>query len=103
VFAPSEQVFFFGIGEKTLPLRPLKDQLEAPARVRPETEEGQVAAYAQILQNIDTLKELGRIQLDTRPGIYIYEIVHRDYRQTERHTKACGRPCLVSEVLAVPV
>lgn len=82
IFPSNEQVFFFGIGEKTLPLKPLKDQLETPARKRPETEEGQMLAYEEIKANIDTLKKLGRIRLEEEPGIFIYEIVHRDYRQT---------------------
>ena len=82
VFPGDEQVFFFGIGEKESPLKPLKDQLETPARRRPETEEGQKLAYEEIKRNIDTLKKLDRIRLDEEPGIYIYEIVHRDYRQT---------------------
>jgi uncharacterized protein (DUF1015 family) len=82
IFPSKEQVFFFGIGEKTLPLRPLKDQLETPARKRPETEEGQMLAYEEIKANIEALKKLERIRLEEEPGIYIYEIVHRDYRQT---------------------
>ncbi|WP_439698272.1 DUF1015 family protein [Mucilaginibacter sp. AW1-7] len=82
VFPSSEQICFFGIGEKILPLKPLKEQLEAPARRRPETEEGQILAYQEIRENIDTLKKLERIKLEDEPGIYIYEIVHRDYRQT---------------------
>ncbi|HZZ75803.1 MAG TPA: DUF1015 domain-containing protein [Puia sp.] len=82
VFPGNEQVFFFGIGEKELSLKPLKDQLETPARKRPETEEWQQLAYAEIKRNIDTLKKLDRIRLDEEPGIYIYEVVHRDYRQT---------------------
>jgi len=56
--------------------------LEAPARVRPEVPEKQLEAYTEIRQTIDTLKELERIHLDERAGIYIYEIIHRDYRQT---------------------
>jgi uncharacterized protein (DUF1015 family) len=81
IFPSNEQVFFFGIGEKTLPLKPLKEQLETPARRRPETEEGQNLAYEEIKGNIDRLKKLERIRLEEEPGIYIYEIVHRDYRQ----------------------
>ena len=82
VFPGHEQVFFFGIGENELPLKSLKDQLETPARKRPETDEGQKLAYEEIRANIETLKKLKRIRLEEEPGIYIYEIVHRDYRQT---------------------
>lgn len=82
VFPGNEQIFYIGIDERTLPLRPLKEQLETPARRRPETEEGQRLAYEEIKENIDRLKKLERIRLEEEPGIYIYEIVHRDYRQT---------------------
>lgn len=81
VFPGNEQVFFIGIGEKTLSLKPLKDQLETPARRKPETAEGQLSAYAEIKENIQKLKQLERIRQDEEPGIYVYEIVHRDYRQ----------------------
>ncbi|MGN6177614.1 MAG: DUF1015 family protein [Mucilaginibacter sp.] len=82
VFPGDEQIFYLGIDQKALPLKPLKEQLEAPARKRPETEEGQRQAYQEIRETIETLKRLERIRLDNEPGIYIYEIVHRDYRQT---------------------
>ncbi|WP_186292761.1 DUF1015 family protein [Mucilaginibacter corticis] len=60
----------------------LKDLLEAPARVRPETEERQMAAYAEIRNRIDLLKAQGNLHLDEQAGIYIYEIVQPGYRQT---------------------
>jgi uncharacterized protein (DUF1015 family) len=82
VFPGDEQVFFFGIQEHEYPLLPLKEQLEAHARQRPETEEGQQRAYQQIKENLQSLLDLGRVRKDEKPGIYIYEIVHRDYRQT---------------------
>jgi uncharacterized protein (DUF1015 family) len=82
VFPGDEQVFYFGIGEKENPLLPLKTQLEAPARMRPETGEGQEQAYREIQESLDSLLKLDRIRKDEQPGIYIYEIVHRHYRQT---------------------
>jgi len=82
VFPGDELVFFFGIQQREFPLRPLKEELETPARQRPETEEGQRAAYQAINASLASLLELGRLQRDQQPGIYIYEIVHRDYRQT---------------------
>jgi uncharacterized protein (DUF1015 family) len=82
VFPGDEQVFFFGINAKEYPLLPLKEQLESPARQKPETEEGQQQAYKQIMGNLESLLEMGRLWKDERPGIYIYEIVHRNYRQT---------------------
>ena len=82
VFPGNEQVFFFGIQEHDYPLLPLKEQLETPARQRPETEEGQQQPYQHIKENLQSLLDLGRVRKDENPGIYIYEIVHRDYRQT---------------------
>lgn len=82
VFPGNEQIFYLGIDERILPLKSLKEQLEAPARKRPETEEGQRQAYQEIRETIETLKRLERVRLDKEPGIYIYEIVKRDYRQT---------------------
>ena len=82
VFPGDEQIFYLGIDQKALLLKPLKEQLEAPARKRPETEAGQKHAYQEIRETIETLKRLERIRLDNEPGIFIYEIVHRDYRQT---------------------
>lgn len=82
VFPGDEQVFFFGIGEKEHPLLPLKAQLEAPARLRPETAHGQEQAYHDIREALKCLLRLERVRQDAQPGIYIYEIVHRNYRQT---------------------
>lgn len=82
VFPGDEQVFFFGIGQKEHPLVPLKDQLETLARKRPETKEGQQQAYQEIKENLNNLLEMDRLWKDDKPGIYIYEIVHRGYRQT---------------------
>jgi uncharacterized protein (DUF1015 family) len=82
VFPGDEQVFFFGINQKEHPLLPLKEQLETPARLRPETEEGQQQAYLAIRENLQRLLDMGRVWQEEKPGIYIYEIVHRNYRQT---------------------
>jgi uncharacterized protein (DUF1015 family) len=82
VFPSDEQVFYFGTEEKKQPLLPLKAQLEAPARIRPETTEGQEQAYRKIRESLECLLKLERISKDEQPGIYIYEIVHRNYRQT---------------------
>jgi len=82
VFPGDEQVFFFGINAKEHPPVPLKDQLETPARHRPETEEGQQRAYEQIRESLQKLLDNGRLWKEKVPGIYIYEIVHRNYRQT---------------------
>lgn len=82
VFPGDEQVFFFNVGQKELPLLSLKEQLETPARQRPETEEGQERAYRVISANLEKLLEMDRLRQDDKAGIYVYEIVHRNYRQT---------------------
>jgi uncharacterized protein (DUF1015 family) len=82
VFPGDEQVFFFGVNQREFPLAPLKEQLETPARMRPETADGQQLAYQFIRENLQKLLELDRLRRDEQPAIYIYEIVHRNYRQT---------------------
>jgi uncharacterized protein (DUF1015 family) len=81
VFPGEEQVFYFGTGQE-LPLLPLKSLLETPARTRPETEAHQQQAYQAIKENLDKLLAAGRLIEDEKPGVYIYEIVHKTYRQT---------------------
>jgi len=82
VFSGVDNVFYFGINAKEHPLLPLKDQLETPARLRPETDQGQQLGYQTVTDNLKNLLDLGRLWKDEKPGIYIYEIVHRNYRQT---------------------
>lgn len=66
--------------EESLP--PLKTILESVARARPETPEGQAAAYAGILRNLQSLLRREKLWQEETPGIYVYEIVHKTYRQT---------------------
>jgi uncharacterized protein (DUF1015 family) len=61
---------------------PLKTLLETPARLRPETPEGQAEAYREIHANLETLLKNEQLCRETLPGIFIYEAVHQDYRQT---------------------
>src|ERR1700744_3278199 len=60
----------------------LKIALEIGARHRPETPEGQARAYADISNSLQELFKQGLMQLEEKPGIYIYEVVHKTYRQT---------------------
>lgn len=52
----------------------LKGLLEAPARLRPETAEGQAVAYAAIARTLAELLAEGRLMIAERPCLYIYEI-----------------------------
>jgi len=63
-------------------LLPLKTALESGARARPETPEGQEAAYADILKNLQNLLNRRKLLHEEQEGIYVYEITHKTYRQT---------------------
>lgn len=60
----------------------LKVALEIGARQRPETPEGQARAYEDIEETLHELLGDDRLLLEEEPGIYVYEVVYRDYRQT---------------------
>lgn len=60
----------------------LKTNLEGIARVRPETPDRQLAAYDNIYQNLQKYLDGGQIWQDEIPGIYVYEVIHKTYRQT---------------------
>jgi uncharacterized protein (DUF1015 family) len=63
-------------------LKPLKTLLETGARLRPETAEGQAMAYGDITETLQRLLEKEQLWREPTPGIYIYEVMHRTYRQT---------------------
>ncbi len=63
-------------------IQPLKTVLETGARLRPETPEGQAVAYEDILTNLQTLLRTNQLWKEETPGIYVYEISHKTYRQT---------------------
>jgi len=63
-------------------LEPLKTLLETGARLRPETPEGQNKAYHDINETIRTLIAEGKLWHEQPAGIYVYEVVHKTYRQT---------------------
>lgn len=60
----------------------LKVALEIGARQRPETPEGQAKAYEDIDETLYELLQKRRLLAEDKPGIYVYEVMHKDYRQT---------------------
>lgn len=63
-------------------LAPLKTLLETGARLRPETPEGQAKAFKEIKDTLRTLIENDKLWHEEKPGIYVYEVEHKTYRQT---------------------
>ena len=63
-------------------LAPLKILLETGARQRPETPEGQARAFRDILDTLRDLLKKGQVWNEEIPGIYVYEVVQKTYRQT---------------------
>jgi len=63
-------------------LAPLKILLETGARQKPETPEGQARAYQDIKETLHDLLEKDQLWQEQTPGIYVYELVHKTYRQT---------------------
>jgi uncharacterized protein (DUF1015 family) len=63
-------------------LKPLKTLLETGARLRPETPEGQMEAYQDIRDTLQNLLKNDQLWREQTPGIYVYEVIHKTYRQT---------------------
>jgi len=82
VFTSPELIVMFNNERTEEVLPPLKTILESGARARPETPEGQAAAYADIRQRLHDLLTREKLWQEERAGIYVYEIVHKTYRQT---------------------
>jgi len=66
--------------EDSMPV--LKIALEIGARHKPETPEGQARAYEDIRHTLQELSKKGLLQSGEKPGIYVYEVEHKTYRQT---------------------
>jgi len=66
--------------EDSMPV--LKIALEIGARHKPETHEGQARAYEDIRHSLHELVKKGLLQHAEKPGIYVYEVQHKTYRQT---------------------
>ena len=82
VFTTPQVESVSGDPNKTGALPPLKILLETGARQRPETPEGQARAYQDIKEALHDLLEKDKLLYDQIPGIYVYELVHKTYRQT---------------------
>jgi uncharacterized protein (DUF1015 family) len=82
VFTSSQTESVSGDLEKSEALPPLKVLLETIARQRPETPDGQAAAYHTINQTFQNLLETDQFWEEEKPGLYVYEVVHKNYRQT---------------------
>jgi len=63
-------------------LAPLKILLETGARKRPETPEGQARAFQDIRDTLKELLENDQLWQEQTPGIYVYEVIYKTYRQT---------------------
>ena len=82
VFTTMQAESVSGDLNKSESLPPLKTLLETVARQRPETPEGQAGAYDEINYTLQNLLEKDRLWREKKPGIYVYEIVTKNYRQT---------------------
>jgi uncharacterized protein (DUF1015 family) len=82
VFTTMQAESVSGDLNKSESLPPLKTLLETVARQRPETPEGQAGAYEEINYTLQNLLEKDRLWQEKKPGIYVYEIVTKNYRQT---------------------
>jgi uncharacterized protein (DUF1015 family) len=63
-------------------LAPLKILLETGARQRPETPSGHMQACRDICETLNNLIVKDQLWQEQIPGIYVYEVVHKTYRQT---------------------
>ena len=82
VFTKPQAESVSGDNTKEGGLKPLKTLLETGARQRPETPEGQEMAYQDIKDTLQSLLEKDQLNREKSPCIYIYEVVHKTYRQT---------------------
>lgn len=82
VFTTMQAESVAGNLNKSGSLPPLKTLLETVARQRPEIAEVQSDAYEEIKNKLQTLLGNQRLWVDAEPGIYVYEIAHKNYRQT---------------------
>ena len=82
VFTTMQAESVAGNLNKSQALPPLKTLLETVARQRPETPEGQSGAFEEVNNTLQNLVEKDRLWKESKPGIYVYEIAHKNYRQT---------------------
>jgi uncharacterized protein (DUF1015 family) len=82
VFTSPQVESVSGDDTKAGTLAPLKILLETGARLRPETPEGQARAFRDIKDTLNELFEKDQLWHEKTPGIYVYEVVYKTYRQT---------------------
>ncbi|WP_426667498.1 DUF1015 family protein [Mucilaginibacter sp. McL0603] len=82
VFTTPQAESVSGDNTKTGTLAPLKTLLETGARKKPETPEGQARAFHDIKDTLKDLFQKDQLWHEETPGIYVYEVVHKTYRQT---------------------
>jgi len=82
VFTTPQAESVSGDGTKAGALAPLKTLLETGARQRPETPDGQAQAFKDIKDTVNNLLAKDKLWREEKPGIYVYEVVHKTYRQT---------------------
>jgi uncharacterized protein (DUF1015 family) len=81
VFTTMQAESVSGDLNKSESLPPLKTLLETVARQKPETAEGQANAFNRVNLTLQNLLEKDRLWKEEKPGMYVYEIVHKNYRQ----------------------
>ena len=81
VFTTMQAESVSGDLNKSESLPPLKTLLETVARQKPETAEGQANAFNLVNLTLQNLLEKDRLWKEDKPGMYVYEIVHKNYRQ----------------------
>jgi len=82
VFTTMQAESVAGDLNKSGSMPPLKTLLETAARQRPETPESQAEAFEEINQTLQSLLDKNRLWQEEKPGVYIYEIAYKTYRQT---------------------
>lgn len=82
VFASADHIVVLDHGKPEDKLPPLKESLEAVARVRPEVPENQQVAFNNILLTLKKLLAEDKLWHEQQPGIYVYEVINKNYRQT---------------------
>jgi len=82
VFTTMQAESVAGNLNKSGALPPLKTLLETVARQRPEIAEAQADAYEEVKNKLQSLLGNDRLWQEDKPGVYVYEIAHKNYRQT---------------------
>ncbi|QHS57533.1 DUF1015 domain-containing protein [Mucilaginibacter sp. 14171R-50] len=82
VFPGADPIVVLDHGKPEEKLLPLKQTLEAGARVRPEIPGNQQKAFENIRFNLEQQLSQGKLWQEQQPAIYVYEVITRSYRQT---------------------